>query len=178
MKFSPADRLLAILTSPVRRLDEIPVWGGITATAAAMWQLAVDDLFASSLVIVLVAGVADYCVGVKAARHANRYDARAAHAGAMGKMSGLILLFLLRLLEWWASSHELVTTNGAIATAVAVSLICVDLQSIATHRESFGARPIPVLSQVLNWLQQLALSRIPGFNAQPVPPAVPKDAQR
>ena len=171
MKLSASDRIITVLSSPVRRLDETPVWGGIVATIAAVWQAAVHDLFASSLVIVLIAGVADYCVGVKAARHAGHpYNARVAHAGVMGKISGVILLFLLRLVEWWASTHGLVETNGAVATAVAVSLVCVDLQSIATHRESFGARPIPVLSQVLTWLQQLALSRIPGFNAQPAPP--------
>jgi hypothetical protein len=72
-------------------------------------------------------------------------------------------VLLVRLVEGWLYAHAFVDTRGGIATALTVSLIVVDLQSIAHHRESFGATPIPVLSQLLAWLQELfASSRIPG----------------
>lgn len=159
----PDARLSAVLLSPLERMEwtTLPTWGKILAGIGALAQLLIADAFVGALLLVIVIGMADYIVGVKAARMANDYDPQAAHRGAMGKMSGILILLLIRAVEGWVSFQGLGNTKGAAATAVAISLFAVDLQSIAHHRESFGAKPIPVLGRLLEWIQDFANSRLP-----------------
>jgi hypothetical protein len=164
MRFDPTNgttRLWKVLASPLERLDDAPLWGRVLAALGFVWQLLRSDRFAGAAALVVLCGVVDYFVGVRAATSQGRYDPRVAHAGAMGKMSGILLLLLVRAVEGWLLAQSFLDTKGGIATALAVSLIAVDLQSIAHHRETFGARPIPVISNILGWLQALAASRVP-----------------
>jgi phage-related holin len=150
----------AFLT-PLMRLDETPAWGKMLGALLAVWHYVTHDLFGGVLFLVFITGAADYLFGVRAAKHAGTYDPRIAHAGFIGKLSGMVLIFILRFFEHWASTNSLIDTKGALSIALAISLFAVDLQSIAHHRESFGARPIPVLSNILSWLQALASKRVP-----------------
>ncbi len=153
--------LIGVVLSPLERLGEVPVWGRIIALLLALCQFVATDAFGSAIAIVLLASVVDYCVGAYAAKARGEWKPELARSGAMGKVSGLGLLVLIRILEWFASAQGLIESNGALATLVAVSLIAVDLQSIAHHRESFGARPIPFLSALFKWIEQLLSSRLP-----------------
>lgn len=161
MRISLDYRLVDVLASPVDRIQSTPPWAWCVGACAAAFQLVKEEAFVGAIMLVFIVGVFDYVVGVKAARMNREYNSDIARAGAMGKMSGLILLLLLWLIEHWIRVIGVIDTGGMVATAVAVSLIAVDLQSIAHHRESFGAKPIPVLSQVLNWLQDVFTNKIP-----------------
>jgi len=166
-------RLPVVLLTPVERAADVPAWGKLLALAAAAYSWLRSDMFAGALLLTIVAAAFDYWVGVKAAKHTDTYDPGLAHGGAMSKVSGVLLLLLLRGAEAWALSQVGVAdTRGAVATAVAVSLFTVDLQSIAHHRESFGAPPIPVLSKVFAWLHAVAGGKVPASHAAPAAPVI------
>lgn len=158
-------RLSAVLLSPFDRLESGPLWGRTFAVFGAIYQFIRTDAFSGALLLVIAIAVVDYWLGVKAAKSTNTYDPVIAHRGVMGKISGILLLFLVRLVEGYIQVQGLGNTRGAAATAIAISLFAVDLQSIAHHREAFGAAPIPVLSSLLAWLQRIASSRIPDSPA-------------
>jgi hypothetical protein len=154
-------KLSAVLFSPVRRLGETPEMGQAMAVLVGIWQALTSSVFGGALALVLLTSVLDYIVGVKAAKVMGRYQPGIAHAGAMGKITGVLLLLIVRLFEGWVSATGFLETRGGIATALAVSLIAVDFQSIAHHRETFGARPIPFLSSLVAWMQNAAAGKLP-----------------
>lgn len=159
-KLSKQDsRFSAVFLSPLERLDMNPVWGRAIAALAALYQYLRTDAFSGALLLVVFIGIVDYWLGVKAAKAKGLYDSAIAHSGAWGKVSGVVLLFLVRVLEGFVQAQGWATTRGAAATAIAISLFAVDLQSIAHHREEFGAQPIPLLGAFLDWLQRL-LARV------------------
>lgn len=155
-------RFSSILLSPFDRLDMNPVWGKAMALLAGLYQYLRTDAFSGALLMVVAVGMVDYWLGVRAAKSTKTFDPVIAHRGAMGKISGVLLLFLVRILEGFIQAQGWGNTKGAAATAIAISLFAVDLQSIAHHREEFGAAPIPVLSPALSWLQRVAASLLSG----------------
>lgn len=171
MKHPPTSSFLSVFLSPLERLESAKV----IAIIAACFQYLLTDAFAGAFVLVFVAGVADYRIGVKAAKLLKQYDPIAAHRGWLGKMSGFCLLLMIRALEYYLRGQGF-DWHGALATGVALSLFVVDLQSIAHHREELGAQPIPVLSSLLawlqNWIQRMTESKLPS------PPAVDTPARR
>lgn len=155
-------RLSAVLFSPWERIESSPAWAKAFGLSAGVLQYVRNDAFLSALCMVFVIGIVDYILGVKAARMTKSYDPVIAHRGAMGKLSGLILICLIRMVEHFLFIQGLVpATHGMVATAAAISLFAIDLQSIAHHREEFGAQPIPVFGTVFAWLQRLATSKLP-----------------
>jgi hypothetical protein len=162
-------RFSTVLLSPFDRLDMNPVWGKVIAAIAAIYQYLRTDAFSGALFLVVAVGIIDYWLGVKAAKSTKTFDPVVAHRGAMGKISGVLLLFLVRILEGFIQAQGWGNTKGAAATAIAISLFAVDLQSIAHHREEFGAQPIPVLGVVLAWIQRFASGKVPAD----LPPGTP-----
>jgi hypothetical protein len=92
-------RLSAVLLSPFDRLEAGATWAKASAAIGAAAQYAYHDAFIGALLFVIVSGVADYIVGVRAARLTAVYDVQLAHRGALGKISGLLLLLLVRSFE-------------------------------------------------------------------------------
>jgi phage-related holin len=160
-------QFLASLTAPVDRLLDAPGWAKGIAIIAALVQYIETDAFGGTLTLVVVTGIIDFYVGTKAARWLGVYDPRMAHAGAMGKVTGVLFLLITRLMEHFLFTESLLNTRGAVATAIGMSLVLVDLQSIAHHRETFGATPIPVLSQCLDLLQRIIRAKIPPTSDKP-----------
>jgi hypothetical protein len=158
-------KLSTVLLSPLRRLTETPEAGQALAVLVGIWQALTSSVFGSALALTILTGAVDYAAGVKAAKVAGNYQPGIAHAGAMGKITGIALLLIVRLFEGWVSATGFLETRGGIATALAVSLMAVDFQSIAHHRESFGARPIPFLSQLVDWLQRATAAKLPPVRA-------------
>lgn len=160
-----------LLVAPLERLSDAPTWGWLAAWVGGAWQWLRGDAFSSLLgLIVLIAG-ADYYYGTKAARFANKFNPTLAQRGWHGKMSGLVLLLGIRLFEGWVAAAHLVDSKGGIATAVGIALITVDLQSIAHHRETFGAVPIPVLSTVFSWMRGVVSVKLPPPGPDPSDPS-------
>lgn len=154
--------LSVVLYSPFERLEMNPLWGKAMAMLGALYQYLRTDAFSGALLLVVAVGIVDYWLGAKAAKLTKTYDPVVAHRGAMGKISGVVLLFLVRVLEGFIQVQGWGDTHGAAATAIAISLFAVDLQSIAHHREEFGAQPIPLLGAFLSWVQRLASAKIPA----------------
>lgn len=151
----------AVFLSPFERLELNPSWGKVLAALAAVYQYLRTDAFSGALLLVVAVGIVDYWLGVKAAKSAKTFDPVIAHRGAMGKISGVLLLFLIRILEGFIQVQGWGNTKGAAATAIAISLFVVDLQSIAHHREEFGAQPIPLVSPFLAWVQRFLAQMLP-----------------
>lgn len=151
-----------LLAQPLERLAaDTPTWGWVLAWLGGFWQWLRGDAFSSLLALIVLIAAADYYYGVKAARLSDRFSPVLAQRGWHGKMSGVVLLLGVRLFEGWTAGAGFVDSKGGIATALGVALLSVDLQSIAHHRESFGATPIPLLSNVLAWIRGIAAVKLP-----------------
>lgn len=165
-------RIAAILYAPLQRLDSVPGWGWVLAVIAGAWEYISTDAFSKILALVVLTGAADYYLGAKSARLRGRFSPVTAQMGVHGKVAGIVLLLLVRLFEGWAQQHGFVALNGGVATALAVALFAVDVQSISHHRELFGATPLPLLGGVLAWIRGVATVKLPP----PRPPREDDDA--
>jgi hypothetical protein len=141
-----------VVTVPISRLLEVPTAARLVALLFALLQLAWNDTLTGLFFVLLGSSVLDYVLGRACAKKAKRYDPRLAHDGALVKVSGIAILFIIRGFEAWATSRGFVATHGAIAAAVGVSLLLLDVESIENHRIFLGARPIPLLSRVIAWM--------------------------
>lgn len=157
----PTHNPLYAIVSPVGRLadaaPDVKVWG----LAVALGQFIRGDLFTGAVLLVTVASAIDYLLGGRVARVQGVWNGDAARNGWVGKLSGILLCLLIRAFEGMLLAHADLNTHGALATGLAVSLFAVELQSIANHRESLGASPIPILSAILDWMQKMAGHKIP-----------------
>lgn len=160
---SPAAPLFAVFWSPLGRLESAK----LIAVLAAIAQYLMTDAFAGAFILVFVAGLMDYRIGVRSAKLMKLYDPLIAHRGWLGKMSGFCLLLLIRALEFYLHGQGFLDTHAALATGVALSLFAVDVQSIAHHREELGLQPIPALGDLISFVQRFARSKIPPDSASP-----------
>jgi hypothetical protein len=158
----PVSSPLHAIVSPMDRLASASPEIQVGAMLIAAIQWVARDLFAGALMLVIFAGVSDYLLGGRIARMKGEWNGNAARNGVVGKMSGVFLCLLIRFFEAWLAQQADLNTHGAVATGLAVSLFAVEVQSIAFHRESVGARPIPILSSILDWMQRMAGNKIPG----------------
>lgn len=156
------EQLLRAIAAPVDRLLDLPPWAQLLALLGGMVQYIEHDTFGAALTMVVVSGVVDYWCGVKAAKYLMVYDPQMAHAGAMGKVTGVLLLLIMRLLEHLIFTEGILNTHGAISASIGISLMLVDLQSIAHHRETFGAAPIPIMSRCLELVRTVLEAKLPG----------------
>ena len=159
--------LSAAFLSPFDRLELAPTWGKVVGAIAAIIQYVRSDAFSGALLLLVFIGLIDYWIGVGAAKADGTYNSTIAHRGVMGKICGIVLVFLVRLIEGYIRIQGLGDTHGVAATAIALQLFVVDLQSIAHHREQFGAQPLSFLIPVFAWLDRFGSSKIPA----PPPPA-------
>lgn len=168
--FAPVKQLL---TQPLDRLAaDTPFWGWIIALLGSAWQWLSQDAFTTLLVLIVGVAACDYYYGTKAAFLNDRFSPQMARRGWHGKMSGIVLLLAVRLFEGWASRADYIDSRGSVATLLGIALLSVDLQSIAHHRESFGAAPIPVLGPVLAWMRTIGPVKAPPLTPRlEVPPS-------
>lgn len=151
-----------LLIQPLERLTaDTPFWGWVIAFLGSAWQWLAGDAFTTLLLLIVGVAACDYYYGTRAAFLNDRFSPQAARRGWHGKMSGLVLLLAVRLFEGWASLAHYVDSRGSVATLLGIALLSVDLQSIAHHRESFGAAPIPVLGPVLAWMRTIGPVKAP-----------------
>jgi hypothetical protein len=161
-----------ILVVPFIRQAEVPSWSRALGFIGAMGSYLIADLLWGFLLLVLApATLADFYFGVAAAKRRAAGDPDAFHraradAGWNAKLATVVLLILIRILEWWAARHGFLnfvggTTNGAIATALAVGVFGRELESIDEHRIQLGAGPIPGLSHLTALLRRVWVGRLP-----------------
>ncbi len=155
-------KVSTLLTSPFRRLSETPEIGVITATAMALWQYAAGEPFLLAMVLVMVTAFVDYIAGSVTAHRLGEWKSGLAYNGALSKLLGLVLVMLVRGLEGFLALTTFLDTNGALATAAAVSLITVDIVSISKHRSRLGGEPIPFVTALTDWIQSALLDKLPG----------------
>lgn len=149
-----------LLVQPLDRLTaETPFWGWVIAVLGAAWQWLRGDAFTNLLLLIIAVAACDYYYGTRAASINGRFSPQLARRGWHGKMSGIVLLLAVRLFEGWASMAQFVDSRGSVATLLGIALLSVDLQSIAHHRESFGAAPLPVLGPILAWMRTIGEAR-------------------
>ena len=151
-----------LLIQPLERLTaETPFWGWVIALLGSSWQWLSGDAFTTLLLLIVGVAACDYYYGTKAAFLNDRFSPQMARRGWHGKMSGIVLLLAVRLFEGWASLAHYIASRGSVATLLGIALLSVDLQSIAHHRESFGAAPIPVLGPILAWMRTIGPVKAP-----------------
>jgi phage-related holin len=164
MRFMHDDtiRLASVLGAPFKRLFDTPEIGAGAALLVACWQWITGEPFHAALALMLVTAAIDYIAGTVTAHVLGEYKAGIAYNGALSKLLGLVLVLIVRALEGFIALTGFLDSNGAIATAAAVSLIAVDIVSIAKHRQRLGGEPIPFITALTDWLQTAVLEKLPG----------------
>lgn len=159
-------RVAGVLASPFRRIFETPEAGAATAVLVALWQWITGDAFHAALALVLVTALIDYMTGTVTAHVLGEYKSGIAYTGFLSKLLGLVLVLVVRALEGFIAVTGFLDSRGAIATAAAVSLIAVDIVSIAKHRQRLGGEPIPFVTALTDWIQSAILEKLPGKRAK------------
>lgn len=127
-----------------------------------VWAWVTADGFAFLVLLLVASGTADTIYGRTMAHRLNQYDQAKADIGLHSKIMGVVLALLIWGFElWWANALvdgplNGLHTAGFLSAAVALTLFVNDLKSIQEKRMRFGQPPLPVLSQVLAFLDRLA----------------------
>lgn len=150
--------------SPLLRIRDMQTGEWLVSLLAGTVTLALKaSTFAQLLALLVVSSMVDYVVGRRVAKIRGVYDPVMAHAGAVGKIVGVVLVFLVRGFEFAFVPYY--DTRGVIATVLATGLFVVDLESIHFHRMQLGSKPIPGFAHIVRFirgLSQKALPRDPG----------------
>ena len=163
MQNAPVERGAQLWGVFVTPLDRIWSAKSIALTTGVVDYL-LTDAFGGAIALAFLSGIWDYRTSIKAAKLLGKFDTAAAQRAWLGKTTGLSLAILVRALEFYIQGQGF-DTHGAAATAIALSLFAVDLETTSHCREQMGLPPIPVLGRILKWVRDLADSKVP-----PAPP--------
>jgi hypothetical protein len=182
---TPLDRLPppSPLAALFWRITEIPGAAWAAGAVTAVCGVIVRDPFWGITALLLASSALDYYWGRRVATHFSRidpahprrFDPLRAHAGWQSKALSLCLLLLIRGVEAWAMRHAMgavVESSGLLSVMLGVGLVVADIESIDHHRTALGARPIPVLAQILAVLRRIE-SRVFPIPDAPAPPRAP-----
>lgn len=148
-------RLYAIaIISPFYRIREMRFVEWLAMAGGGLVELVSQSIFIKLLLILCLSGLMDYYFGRAVAKAEGKYSPAVAHAGFIGKVAGVALVVLVRALTW--SFHPFYDTKGAVATALCVGLVVVDLESIHYHRVKLGSKPVPGFSHAVDFLKTIA----------------------
>lgn len=146
---------MQLVEDPFTRLQQSPFWGKVAGVLLGWLQVWFSGVFGSVLSLFMVSSLFDWWFGRKAARKEGRYDPNVAHYGLHSKLSGIVLILLVRGLELaLAGDAMFIDTRGYFATALALALFANDLESIHHHRVTLGAAPIPFLGRIIDTLKR------------------------
>ena len=156
-------RLSAALLSPVDRLVSGPAWTKVFAVFGSLLEFAYHDAFIGALAFAIVAAAFDNRMGIKVAQLIGKVDANAVKRDVLEKVSGLCLVLLIRSFEHYLFLQGVApNTRGIAGTIAAVGLFAAYLHSILQHREEIGARPVPVLGAIVDWISQIFAAKLPA----------------
>jgi hypothetical protein len=153
--------LRAALVAPFGRLEEAPVWSWITGTATAAVQLLTDVPLLGLLLILMFVSLLDFLLGSEIARRNGTYDPNLARGGMIGKATGVLLVLIVWSVEALIDAAGLIDTHAALATALAVVLLAVEIESFDQHRETLTGRPTPLIRPIIDFLRGFAEGAIP-----------------
>lgn len=147
------------LIAPFERLFEAPLYAKLLATVSGALSILQSDILTLILIALMGASIWDTIVGRAAAKkRGEMVDAQTARAGFLTKVTGLVLVLLIRFFEYWGEANEipgLGALNGSLAAGVSVALFVMELESIEGHRVSLGARPIPGFSALIRVMRAI-----------------------
>lgn len=156
--------ILSLAIAPFERLSDVPPWGITCAGALACLQYVAMDWVSTLLIIVVITGALDFWYNSRARKKTDEpYDPDRASSGFHVKCSGLAIVGIIRLVEAWLAYYHVADTRGAVSVAIAMGLLSLDIKSILMHRQTLGGGNIPIVGVVLDWLQRLANTLVPGL---------------
>jgi hypothetical protein len=98
-------------------------------------------------------------LGRELALHERTFSREVSMRGWQVKAGALLVVLLVRGLEYWLSGAPEpfgINTGGAAAAAIAVGIVADELDSIDENLRALGGRGIPLLSPVIAWLRNTA----------------------
>lgn len=142
--------ILGIFAAPFLRIWESPLYAKLLAGVYGLAGLIRSDILFWVLLSLFVATLWDTLLGRAAAvSRSEKIDPDIARAGYLTKVTGFVLIGLVRMTEQWGMEHQipgLELTHGALAAGVTVALLLMEVESIEANRVELGARPIPAIS--------------------------------
>jgi len=142
--------------APVARAyQEAGNWDGrVAGIVGTVFQFMWSDFFVWALVILLVSHVYDWLYGRLIAKANDEFDQVKSTLGLHSKIASVVIVFLVRLMEFAALNAGLVNTQGILAAGITMLLVVEDIHSIEAKRIRSGAGPIPMLSKALNVVEK------------------------
>lgn len=139
------------LAGPVRRLIQTSESERAASTLAGIFAFLWSPIFWVGYGTLFILNCLDFALGVRVA--GADYDGDRALNGAISKLTALILLFVLHVLEHWAPAAaaavgvDVAGTRGALAFAATCALILVEIRSIGAKTQALGTNSLgPLLS--------------------------------
>jgi hypothetical protein len=103
-----------------------------------------------------LASLADWYYGRQLAHKECRFKSEVAAYGWHAKGGVLLSIMIIRGIEAWLTGLPepfAVDTQGFISAAIAISVICDELDSVDDNLRALGGRGIPLISPLLHWLR-------------------------
>lgn len=170
--------LFTAFMAPAERVIDAPLYAKFLATLYALASMIRADILFLVLVALILANIWDTIVGRAAAsKRGEPVDPNLARAGFLTKVSGIVMVLLVRVLEHWAETSQIVGlehSRGALAAAATVTLLLMEFESIESHRITLGARPSPWLTPFLRFMRAVEARLLVAFNP-PTPPPAPNE---
>lgn len=132
-----------------------PAFWGAGAFVAVV-ETVIGDRFLYLWALLAFTNIADWFAGRWAVRLTDpkAFSRARSRIGIYSKSLGLLIVGILRLLEAIIPpAIQAPSTRGYIASAVVVALILDEVDSIDSHRQTMGQRPIPLLSWAIKKLR-------------------------
>jgi len=153
--------VVGAIGAPIVRIWDSGPAGRIAAILAAAAQAIWHDMVFGFLVLLLFTALMDWWLGRAAARRRGDYSHQVSEWGLQSKFAGVLIVGVIRYIEYLLTTTGLPDTRGIMSVAIAAALIYQDLDSIDGHRQTLGGRPIPILSAVLGLLRRISDSLLP-----------------
>lgn len=152
---------------PLVRIADAPpgVWLAAAAIGATEFLLRLD-LFVLAWFLLFGVAAFDYAIGSVRADIEGRYDDDIRRAKLLGKVTGLSVM-------WFVYGAELLVLRAGLDTGRVFSvtltalLIIDELRGLNRHKRELTGRPVPLLGDILDWLERILSRRI----APPTEPA-------
>jgi hypothetical protein len=166
-------RNLAVVT--LLRLQEAPWWGKILAPFVAILGAVFEEFFVALGIVLVMAQSLDLYLGSRAAarRGVVPEDLVADHRrkipfswkvfwwGAESKAATIGFVITWRAAEYVLSLATPIHTAGWLSTAIVITVLAGELESIEHHRRALGSRAIPLVSLLVAWMRKVSMKLLP-----------------
>lgn len=151
-KVDGASTAASALVAPLIRLRQTNADDRAASVVAGILGFVWDPVFWVGIGLLMALNAWDYILGYRVADLEDRWSGTVAFNGALSKLTALVLLVALRVLEAWLPEAGVtgdVATHGFLATTATAGLIISEFHSILRNDRRLGGRALAPIHRAI-----------------------------